>query len=302
MDEYFVKQAKLVLRMLPFLSAYPHFALKGGTALNFFIRSFPRLSVDIDLTYLPIADRETSLTAISESLQRLTTDVIAKYPDFTIIPRNLQGKTVALRVSDQNVVIKIEPNLVIRGSVFGVEKLNVVAAAEQELQLFVSALCLSKADLYGGKICAALDRQHPRDLFDVKLLLDSDGITTDIRQAFVVYLASHSRPMAELLQPNPQDISSTFESEFRGMTRDAVILDDLLAARAKLIQILNEQLSNEERRFLLSMKKGEPDWRLMPVKGIESLPAIQWKLHNIHRMPKNKHDVAVEKLTRVLGL
>ncbi len=69
------------------------------------------------------------------------------------------------------------------------------------------------------EICAALDRQHPRDLFDVKLLLDNEGITDKIRTAFIVYLISHNRPMNELLNPTFQDISHQYTSEFTEINR-----------------------------------------------------------------------------------
>src|SRR3546814_20522732 len=47
------------------------FALKGGTAINLFVRDLPRLSVDIDLVYLPVADRYSSLQAVRDGLERI---------------------------------------------------------------------------------------------------------------------------------------------------------------------------------------------------------------------------------------
>ncbi|MFC1569112.1 nucleotidyl transferase AbiEii/AbiGii toxin family protein [bacterium] len=300
MDEKYLDQAKLVLKILSFLSSYPQFALKGGTAINFFIRQFPRLSVDIDLAYLPISDRPETLTAISDILTRLTADITKKYPDYLIQPKKLENKTIALRISDRNVTIKVEPNLIIRGSVFDSEVLQLNETAEEELKLFVSARCLSVADLYGGKICAALDRQHPRDLFDVKLLLENEGITTQIRQAFIVYLMSHSRPIAELLVPNLLKIESLFKTEFNGMTRIPVSIEELEQTRENLLDILKQELTDREKQFILSFKQGKPIWEYFPVDGIEHLPAIQWKLFNIRRMPKSKHSAALDKLKEIL--
>ncbi|RQW08335.1 nucleotidyl transferase AbiEii/AbiGii toxin family protein [candidate division KSB1 bacterium] len=302
MDKIYLSQAKLVLRIVPLLNPYPQFAVKGGTAINYFYRPLPRLSVDIDMTYLPIADRAATLLAISDLLEQLIADIQARFPDYSVSKKQLENKTVAFRLSDRTAVIKIEPNLVIRGAVFGTEKRNIVPEAERELELFASVLSLSTADLYGGKICAALDRQHPRDLFDIKLLLDNEGVTKELRQAFLVYLVSHSRPMAELLAPNLQDIEHVFATEFIGMTRIPVELSELVRARERLLSIISEQLSEDERRFILSIKSGEPDWDLLPIPGIERLPAIQWKLMNIERMPKKKHAEAVDRLRRVLGL
>gem|GEM_PF-4190581 len=73
MDSIFHKQADLVLRILPDVLAEDIFALKGGTAINFFFRDLPRLSVDIDLTYLPLTDRGKALQDIQDALQRIAT-------------------------------------------------------------------------------------------------------------------------------------------------------------------------------------------------------------------------------------
>ncbi len=118
---------------------------------------------------------------------------------------------------------------------------------------------VSHADLYGGKICAALDRQHPRDLFDIKLLLENEGITAEVRKAFVVYLASHNRPIHEVLKPNFLDIQAIYKSDFEGMTEDNVSLIDLINTRKQLVEILNSQLTDNDRQFLLSLKMGEPE-------------------------------------------
>ena len=83
--------------------------------------------------------------------------------------------------------------------------------------------------------CApALDRQHPRDLFDVKLILDTDGITPEIRRAFVVYLAGHNRPMEELLSPRIQDISDVFQAQSAGMTQAEVATEELITIQQEL--------------------------------------------------------------------
>ena len=60
----FFKQVELLLRTLPYIAAEKCFALKGGTAINLFVRDMPRLSVDVDLTYLPVEPREESLGKI----------------------------------------------------------------------------------------------------------------------------------------------------------------------------------------------------------------------------------------------
>ena len=62
--EVYRRQVQLLVRTLPLVAQEECFALKGGTAINLFYRNLPRLSVDIDLAYLPLADRAQSLAEI----------------------------------------------------------------------------------------------------------------------------------------------------------------------------------------------------------------------------------------------
>jgi len=208
------------------------FALKGGTAINLFWRDLPRLSVDIDLTYVPVEPREPSLENIGEVLGR-----IADRLERTIAGVRVQkavasdsGRVTRLFVQADAARTVIEPNHVIRGTVFPTEQRDLVPAAEEAFEMAVSVPTLALADLYGGKICAALDRQHPRDLFDVKLMLDESGIDETTRKAFVIYLASHNRPMNELLDPIRKDFRAAYENELAGMIRAPATYDDLAAA------------------------------------------------------------------------
>jgi hypothetical protein len=180
----------------------------------------------------------------------------------------------SLLVSTGVASIKIEPNLVIRGTVYPTEERRLVRAAEKLFELSVAVRVLSDADLYGGKICAALDRQHPRDLFDAMVMLDNEGLPERTRKAFVVYLASHDRPMHELLSPSKKDIRRVFETDFAGMTRVPAVYDDLIRARDILIETIRRDLTVPERQFLISLKAGEPEWPRLGVVGVERLPAI----------------------------
>lgn len=277
-DSPYFKQAELMLKTIPHVAAETCFALKGGTAINLFVRDMPRLSVDIDLTYLPVEEpRDTALKKMSEALDRIA-DAIKKAIAGTRVQEtraHSSNRVTRLTVSAGPTRIKIEPNEVIRGAVFPAEERELTPHAEELFELSVTAQTLSLADLYGGKLCAALDRQHPRDLFDVKLLLDNEGITDEIRKAFVVYLASHDRPMHELLDPTPKNIRGIYENEFAGMTVDPVSYEDLIAARDALIETLRKELTSGEREFLVSLKSGHPNWDVMAIEGIGELPALQ---------------------------
>lgn len=302
-SSYF-KQVRLILRTIPHMAVEKRFALKGGTALNLFVREMPRLSVDIDLSWLPLQPRDIALEHISLALSGIAERIRGKVPGATVHETCLSGtkQVVKLVVSDPDAMIKIEPNLVLRGTVFPHVERELCTAAKQFFELTVTAPTLSVPDLYGGKLCACLDRQHPRDIFDIMLLMEHEGITNDIRMAFVVYLASHHRPMSELLDPGKKDFLQTYDREFAGMPFRDVAYGDLLNARDLLIQAVRQDLTESERLFLLSIKQAQPNWALLPVTGIDQLPAIRWKLLNIQKMTLPKRKKAIEKLRRLLGV
>lgn len=294
-----------MLRVLALVRSQSCFALKGGTAINFFVRDVPRLSVDIDLTYVPLDSRDIALANIGEGLARITEGLKSKLPAVriqTLYRRGEPRHIAKIFVETPSGQIKLEPNEVLRGTLSPVEEKPLASHAEQLFELSLSAPVLALADLYGGKICAALDRQHPRDLFDVKILLEKEGLSHPIRKAFVVYLASHDRPMRELLEPARKDVRKIFDSDFVGMTTTTVTYDDLVQTRETIIGKIQKELTDEERRFLVSIKSAAPDWRLLGIEGIERLPAIQWKLQNIGKMEKRKHSEALQALKACLGL
>ncbi len=301
-ESIYYRQVQLLLQLLPFIAKHDCFALKGGTAINLFIRNFPRLSVDIDLVYLPVLDREESLKGIKAALDDIAKSVLAYIPQ-SKVSKYYEDKNDALRlvVIRDGVLIKIELSPILRGTVFEPALLQVCEAVEDELG-FAEISVVSFADLYAGKICAALDRQHPRDLFDVKLLLDNEGLTSALRKALLVYLISHPRPIAELLQPHLKDISGIYEGEFRNMADVDVPLAELLAVRRQLIDLINGKITQEEKEFLLSFKNKEPDWTLLGLDNIDKLPAVRWKRKNLSKMPAEKHANALKRLSFVLDV
>jgi predicted nucleotidyltransferase component of viral defense system len=302
-NQYF-KQANLLLRILPFLSREKDFALKGGTAINFFVRNFPRLSVDIDLTYLPVNDRNTALQEISLMLQRYSIYIQKTFLNSKVTLRKFKDSNLikGLIVNYDNIAVKIEPNFVIRGSVFPAQNISLTAKAKDLFQKDVSVQILSNADLYAGKICAALDRQHPRDLFDITKLFENEGITKSIRKAFIVYLLSHPRPIIELLNPHKIDISGIFDTEFEGMTNEEITLTTLLNSRDELINKINLSLTENEKLFIVSFKSMNPKWDLLSLENIENLPAIRWKQYNLEQMQGQKHKIALDKLRDFLEI
>lgn len=303
MNKYF-EQAKLMLSILPIVGQEKEFALKGGTALNFFYLNLPRLSVDIDLTFLPVKPRDETLKDITNSLSRISDKVKRLFPLCQIQKLKIKDTdyTYKLIIKSQGNLVKIEPNLILRGSCYPSISKPLCKNAEDIFKMEMEIPVLSFADLYGGKICAALDRQHPRDLFDIKLLSEAGGLNEEISQAFVVYLASHNRPMSELLSPNFQDFRQAYESEFKGMSSIEVSYQELGKIRKELPSLILSKLSRNERKFLLSVKMGIPDFSLLSISGLENLPAIKWKVENILRMEPKKRNAATEKLKSILNL
>lgn len=122
---------------------------------------------------------------------------------------------------------------------------------------FTTMNVVSLADLYGGKICAAFDRQHPRDLFDVLNMLKKPGLTREIFDGFLCYLAGHPRPIAELLAPNWDTgrIATLYQQEFSGMTQQETSLESLLSVTTLLPQALKSHFTTQDQQFLLSYKQ-----------------------------------------------
>lgn len=303
MGEVYRRQAALVVKAIPFVGEEICFALKGGTAINLFLRDMPRLSVDIGLTYLPVADRGTSLKEIDAAMRRIAQRISRGIAGARVAPVKLKSENCVskLFVQADGVQIKIEVTPVLRGCVYEPGVRSVSPRVEEELG-YAEMQVLSAADLYAGKIMAALDRQHPRDLFDARDLLANEGVSDDLRKSFVVYLVSHDGSMSEVLAPTRRDISEEFARGFDGMTDQPVTLEELVRTREDLIGEIVGNMPGEHRRFLVSVKEGEPDWNLLGLRGVEALPAVRWKLQNLAHLETEKRGALIARLRDVLGV
>jgi len=119
-SEVYRKQVEVLIRILPFIAEEDCFALKGGTAINLFVRNMPRLSVDIDLTYLPVLPRAESLAAIDAAMKRIAERIRkglrgAQVTEAVIQPEKAVTKLL-IRVG--GVQTKIEVTPVLRGCVY----------------------------------------------------------------------------------------------------------------------------------------------------------------------------------------
>lgn len=285
MNQAYLDTARLLVQVAPLVFVDDTFALKGGTAINLFVRDMPRLSVDLDLVFpdhtLP---RDEALARINEAV-RHAAERLKKRGLQVHAPAAAAGETKLL-VRRGPVQVKIEVNFVMRGTVRPVRQASLTPAARDVLMADLEIPVVSLEDVYGGKLVAALDRQHPRDLFDVMQLFAHEGITPGIRRAFVVYLASSNRPVHEVLFPPLRDIRHDFEHNFQGMTVEPVPLDALIEARERVVRQIQQGLDDDERRFLLSLVAGAPEWALLDIDQLEHLPGVRWKLHNLTQLQK----------------
>ncbi|MFC5583800.1 nucleotidyl transferase AbiEii/AbiGii toxin family protein [Nitratireductor kimnyeongensis] len=300
--ERYERQVQLLVRTLPFVARQDVFALKGGTAINLFYRDMPRLSVDIDLVYLPIEDRAASLAGIDTALDDIQADLV----------RNLRGAHVQriagggnndtrIKVRQGTAEIKIETSPVSRGTVHP-PQLRAVTDPVSEMFGFAEMQVVAFEDLFGGKLHAALDRQHPRDLYDVKLLYENEGITDALFRTFLVYIASSNRPPHELLRPSLKVLDQDFVAEFDGMTTHEVSLTELLDVRKRLVGDIAARLDEPVRHFLLSLHEGEPDFNVIGLPDAINLPAVQWKLLNLRKLKEQNPEKHAEHRQEIESL
>lgn len=293
------RHAALLVRVLPYIGKEKVFALKGGTAINLFIRNMPRLSVDIDLTYLPVQDRPTSLLAIEQALRRIAAN-LKKAVGGQINEGMNEGRVNKLFVHVDRVQVKIEVTPVLRGCVFDAKTRKVAPLVENTFG-FAEMPLVSSADLYAGKAVAGLDRQHPRDFFDWRDLLANDGINDELRRAFLVYMVSHDRPMFEVLAPRRKDLKDRYAREFEGMTEKPVRIEELAAAREALISGMVGDMPDAHREFLLSFERGQPDWKIIGIAHTADLPAVKCRQQKLDELPKEKRAALVSSLEKALS-
>lgn len=213
MNEEYKKQVLLLIRIMPLIYKIKDFAVHGGTAINLFVKDMPRYSVDIDLTYLPIKNREKSIQDITNHLNILKLQIEKAIPGIRIIAK---PEILKLLCTYKGATVKIEVNSVKRGIVGEVEEWKLCDKAKKEFEMSCVERVVPFSLLYGGKIAAALSRQHPRDLFDYKYM-DIKSFN-DVKSGFIFYLLSSDKPILESLQPNSIDQKQALENQFKGMT------------------------------------------------------------------------------------
>ena len=290
MNDAYTKQVKLLLDVLPEVAKEKCFAMHGGTAINLFVRDMPRLSVDIDLTYVKIADRNETLDGINAALIRIKERIESLRPSMRVQHKENVCK---LQLDEHGVMIKIEVNMVGRGLIGEATKAPLCEAAQEQFDAFCAMPLVPLEQLYGGKICAALDRQHPRDLFDVRLLLDREGFTDEIKRGFLFGLVSSNRHTFELLEPHLLDQCTAFENQFEGMSAIEFSYKDFEATRLQLIETVKVNLNENDRTFLLSLNGLDPDWSIY---DFQEFPSVKWKLLNLEKFRQDKPEIFQQQI------
>lgn len=294
MRDKYKKQVALLIRIMPSVYRIKEFAVHGGTAINLFHKNLPRYSVDIDLTYIPIQDRTTSLCTINERLLEVKRNIEKTIPGIVVVPKL---KVWKLLCTLGDATVKIEVNGTKRGIIGDTVDMPLCDKAREEFSMGCKARTVSFTQLYGGKITAALSRQHPRDLFDCKYMDISSF--EDVKDGFMLCLLGSDKPIIESLQPNEIDQTEALNNQFEGMSDVVFSYEDYKQARLQLVEMVQDSLTMDDKKFLISFEEGLPDWSLCSTGDLSKYPSVQWKLLNIRNLKEHniqKHEQGIKKL------
>lgn len=282
MNREYAEKVEVLLRLLPIVMEEKVFAVHGGSAINLFVRNLPRYSVDIDLTYIPLEGREESLAHINTHLMSIAAKAKRAFPGMHIVPKLNTSK---LLCEYQRKQIKVEVNQTKRGIVGGdvLTTVPLCKKAQEEFGLYCEADIVPMTLLYGGKIAAALSRQHPRDLFDVKYMEYPFERT---REGLLFCLLGSDRPLHESFAPNLIDQKDALANQFEGMTDVPFSYEEYEEARTKLVADVNALVTPQDKAFLVSFELAEPDWDGFDFHYFKDYPSVQWKLMNLMKLKK----------------
>lgn len=302
MKEIYKKQVALLIDILTEISKEDNLALHGGTAINLFHLNMPRLSVDIDLTFVPFSDsRNEDLDKIRQSLKLVQNRLKNTFPNIRFEDEKRAEEELKLLCTKDNATVKVEVNQINRGLISPTFTKILCHRAEEEFDRFCEIKTVSVGQLWGGKLNAALERQHPRDIFDVKSMLQEVGFTEEIKQGFLFFLLCGKRPIDEVLNPNFTNQRVIFDSQFSGMTNEEFTYEEFEKIRKELVPIIQKSLTGKEKEFLLSFASGNPNWKDF---DYSKYPAIKWKQLNINKLKQEnpiKFSESVRKLEDLLN-
>jgi len=282
MKDTYKKQVALLIDILTEIAKEDNFALHGGTAINLFHLNMPRLSVDIDLTFVPFSNsRNEDLNKIRQSLESVKSRLKNTFPNIRFEDEKRAEEELKLLCTKDGATVKVEVNQINRGLIAETCSKILCRRAEEEFDKFCELETVSVGQLWGGKLNAALERQHPRDIFDVKNMLQEIGFTEEIKQGFLFFLLCGKRPIDEVLNPNFTDQRVIFDSQFSGMTNEEFTYQEFEKIREELVSLIQKSLTDSEKEFLLSFVSGSPNWTDF---DYSKYPAIKWKQLNINKL------------------
>ena len=282
MNKIYRQQVEFLLKIIPTLSEIESFAIHGGTAINFYVLDLPRYSVDIDVTYTLIKPREESFSEIHKNLSIIKEKIKSTIPNVIVTE-----KPNKIYCTQRGVMVKIEVSGTKRGLVEPYEIKTLSPKAQKEFETSNKAKIVSNSQLYGGKITAALDRQHPRDLFDVKLMFDFVTDFDQVKKGFLYCLLGGDRPIIESLSPNRIDQQETMIKQFSGMTDLPFSYNDYEETRERLIYFINSNLTQRDKEFLIAFEAGNDLLQFADYQEYLQFPSVQWKLQNINKLKES---------------
>lgn len=291
----YAQKVELLLRLVPIIMEEEVFAIHGGSAINLFLKDLPRYSVDIDLTYIPLADRTRSINDINLHLKSISDKAKRAFKGMHIVPKYSTSKLLCEYHGRQ---VKVEVNQTKRGIVGGeVLTMPLSDKAQNEFSLYCEGRIVPLTLLYGGKIAAALSRQHPRDLFDVKYM---DMPLSDCREGLIFCLLGSDRPIHESLAPNLIDQREAMANQFDGMTDIPFTYDEFETTRSKLVEDVKALMTGSDRDFLVSFESGQPLWEGYEFECFKDYPSVQWKLLNLQKLAKRNPQKLKEEVNKLL--
>jgi hypothetical protein len=252
----------------------------------------------VDVTYIPLGPRDESLADIDKKLAAISQQLQRAVPGINIrpVPNKL------LCILGRNTV-KIEVNGIKRGIIGPTIEMPLCDKAQAEFGMYCKARIVPVEQLYGGKIAAALSRQHPRDLFDYNYM-ETDKIDR-LKRGFMFALLGSDKPFIESLSPHSINQQEALENQFRGMTDIPFTYENYETARKQLITFINALLNEEDKAFLVSFEEADPQWEKSAYSDFRDFPSVQWKLFNVNKLKTQnppKHRQEVERLRGYFGM
>ena len=297
MKDTYKNQVALLIDILLEIAKEDNLILHGGTAINLFHLNMPRFSVDIDLTFIPFSDnRNEDLNKIRQSLEAVKNRLKTTFPHIRFEDEKRAEEELKLLCTKDNATVKVEVNQINRGLIAEPCTKILCSRAEEEFDRFCEIKTVSVGQLWGGKLNAALERQHPRDIFDVKNMLQKIGFTGEIKQGFLFFLLCGKRPINEVINPNFTNQRVVFDSQFSGMTNEEFTYEEFEKIREELVLLIQKSLTPSDKEFLLSFASGNPYWKDF---DYSKYPAIKWKQLNINKLKREnpiKFEESIKKL------